>query len=119
MTHPERSADYLGHIVDAIDRATRYAVSVGSLAGLEQNQMVQDAIVRTLSVIGEAVTRLQKESPEFVTAHPEVPWSLMRGMRNKIIHEYFDVAWDVVWNTVQGDLPALRQQIAELMEDLT
>jgi uncharacterized protein with HEPN domain len=119
MTHPERAADYLEHIVDAIDRASRYAVTVGSLAGLEQNQMVQDAIVRTLSVIGEAVTRLQKEAPEFVTGHPEVPWSLMRGMRNKIIHEYFDVAWDVVWNTVQGDLPSLRQQIAGLLKDMT
>jgi uncharacterized protein with HEPN domain len=43
----------------------------------------------------------------------------MRGMRNKIIHDYFEVAWDVVWNTVQGDLPALRQQIAAILKDLT
>lgn len=119
MTHPERAADYLEHILDAIDRARRYAGTVGNLAGLEQDRMVQDAIVRTLAVIGEAVTRLQKEAPEFITAHPEVPWSLMRGMRNKIIHDYFEVAWDVVWNTVQGDLPALRQQIAAILKDLT
>jgi uncharacterized protein with HEPN domain len=119
VTHPERVPDYLEHIIDAIDRARRYAGTVGNLAGLEQDQMVQDAIVRTLAVIGEAVTRLQKEAPGFVTAHPGVPWSLMRGMRNKIIHDYFDVAWDVVWNTVQSDLPSLRQQIAELLKDLT
>jgi uncharacterized protein with HEPN domain len=119
MTHPERAADYLEHIADAIDRARRYAGNVGSLAGLEQDQLVQDAIVRTLAVIGEAVTRLHKEAPEFVAAHPEVPWALMRGMRNKIVHDYFDVAWDVVWNTVQGDLPALRQQIDELLKDLS
>jgi uncharacterized protein with HEPN domain len=119
VTHPERAADYLEHIVDAIDRARRYAGTVGNLAGLEQDLMVQDAIVRTLAVIGEAVTRLQKEAPEFITTHPEVPWSLMRGMRNKIIHDYFEVAWDVVWNTVQGDLPALRQQIAAILKDLT
>ena len=42
----------------------------------------------------------------------------MRGMRNKIIHEYIDVDWDVVWNTVRSDLPLLRQQIAELLEEL-
>ena len=119
MTHQERVADYLEHIADAIDRARRYAGNVGSLAGLEQDELVQDAIVRTLAVIDEAVTQLQKVAPEFVTAHPEVPWNLMRGMRNKIIHDYIDVAWDVVWNTVQGDLPALRQQIAELLKDLT
>lgn len=119
MTHPERAADYLEHIVDAIDRAHRYAGTVGTLAGLEQNPMAQDAIVRTLAVIGEAVTRLQKEAPAFVLGHPEVPWSLMRGMRNKVVHDYFDVAWDVVWNTVQDDLPVLRQQITELLKDLT
>jgi len=43
----------------------------------------------------------------------------MRGMRNKIIHDYIDVAWDVVWNTVQSDLPTLRQQIATILKDLT
>lgn len=43
----------------------------------------------------------------------------MRGMRNKIIHDYIDVAWDVVWNTVQHDLPALRQQIGKLLKDPT
>jgi uncharacterized protein with HEPN domain len=119
VTQPDRTADYLEHIADAIDRARRYAGTVGNLAGLEQDLMAQDAIVRTLAVIGEAVTRLQKEAPEFVTAHSALPWSLMRGMRNKIIHDYFDVAWDVVWNTVQDDLPALRQQITELLKDLS
>jgi uncharacterized protein with HEPN domain len=119
MTHPERTADYLEHIVDAIDRARRYADTVGSLAALEKNELTQDAIVRTLAVVGEAVTRLHKEAPEFIAAHPEVPWNLMRGMRNKIVHDYFDVAWDVVWNTVQEDLPALRQRIAGILKDLT
>jgi len=42
----------------------------------------------------------------------------MRGMRNKIVHDYIDVAWDVVWNTVRSDLPLLRQQIDELLEKL-
>ncbi len=119
MTHPERAIDYLEHIADAIDRARRYADTVGSLAALEKNEQVQDAIVRTLVVVGEAVARLHKEAPEFIAAHPEVPWNLMRGMRNKIVHDYFDVAWDVVWNTIQDDLPALRQRIANILKDLT
>jgi uncharacterized protein with HEPN domain len=116
VTQAERVQDYLEHISDAIDRAHRYAGNVGSLARLEQDELFQDALVRTLAVIGEAVTQLQKVAPEFVAAHPEVPWNLMRGMRNKIIHDYIDVAWDVVWNTVQDDLPALRLQIAELLK---
>ena len=43
----------------------------------------------------------------------------MRGMRNKIIHDYIDVDWDVVWNTVQSDLPVLRQQIADLLKEVS
>jgi len=101
VTHPERAADYLEHIANAIDRARRYAGNVKSLAGLEQDEQAQDAIVRTLAIVGEAVTRLQKVAPEFIASHPEVPWNLMRGMRNKIIHDYIDVDWDVVWITVQ------------------
>jgi len=116
VTHDERIEDYLKHIAAAIDRARRYAGSVGTLPRLEQDELVQDAIVRTLAVIGEAVTQLQKVAPEFLVTHPEVPWNLMRGMRNKIIHDYIDVDWDVVWNTVQDDLPTVRQQIAELLE---
>lgn len=115
MSHPERARDYLEHIVDAIERARRYAAQVGSLQGLEKDQQVQDAIVRTLAVIGEAANRVHKVAPDFVAAHPGVPWSLMRGMRNKIIHDYFDVAWDVVWNTVRDDLPPLLQQVKSLL----
>jgi len=116
VTHPERARDYLEHIADAIERARRYAGRVKDLQGLEKDQLVQDAIVRALAVIGEAAGRMQKVAPEFVAAHPEVPWSLMRGMRNKIIHDYFDVAWDVVWNTIQQDLPPLLKQINTLLQ---
>jgi uncharacterized protein with HEPN domain len=54
VTHPERARDYLGHIADAIERARRYAAQAGSLKSLEQDELVQDAIVPTLAVIGEA-----------------------------------------------------------------
>lgn len=115
MSHPERVADYLEHISDAIERALRYLASLPDLAALERDQQVQDAIVRTLSVIGEAANRIQKAAPEFIAQHPEVPWAQMRGIRNKVIHDYFDIAWDVVWNTVKDDLPPLKRQIGALL----
>jgi uncharacterized protein with HEPN domain len=86
-----------------------------ALAALEQNEQAQDAIVRTLTVIGEAAVRIQKAAPEFVAAHPELPWSPMRGIRNKVVHDYFDVAWDVVWDTVKQDLPPLLEQVKSLL----
>ena len=52
--------------------------------------------IRNLEIIGEVARWIQKQSPEFVAAHPELPWIEMRGMRNKIIHNYFDVSLTVV-----------------------
>lgn len=115
MSHSERVEDYLEHIAGAIERAIRYTERMESLAALEQDEQAQDAIVRTLTVIGEAAVRIQKAAPEFVAAHPELPWSPMRGIRNKVVHDYFDVAWDVVWDTVKQDLPPLLEQVKSLL----
>jgi uncharacterized protein with HEPN domain len=115
LSHPERVEDYLEHIASAIERAIRYTESMESLAALEQDEQAQDAIVRTLTVIGEAAVRIQKAAPEFVAAHPELPWSPMRSIRNKVVHDYFDVAWDVVWDTVKQDLPPLLEQVKSLL----
>ncbi len=116
MTHPERVQDYLQHIAGAIERAIRYVGSLDSVAALQQNEQAQDAIVRTISVIGEAANRIQNAAPEFVARHPQLPWSQMRGIRNKLVHDYFDIAWDVVWNTVKEDLPPLLRQIRALLQ---
>jgi uncharacterized protein with HEPN domain len=115
MTHPERVEDYLEHIADAIERAMRYVGNLSNLQALEQNQQAQDAIVRTIAVVGEAANRICKAAPDFVTDHPELPWSQMRGIRNKVVHDYFDVAWDIVWNTVKDDFPPLLKQIKTLL----
>ena len=58
-----------------------------------------------IEIIGEAANRIQKQEPEFVAAHPSLPWPEMRGMRNRMIHNYFDVNIDVLWGTVKDDLP--------------
>jgi uncharacterized protein with HEPN domain len=65
--------------------------------------------------MGEAASRIQREQPEFIIAHTELPWIAMRGMRNKMIHNYFDVSLEIVWNTVRNDLPPLKQQIDALL----
>ncbi|MDB5402679.1 MAG: hypothetical protein JWQ55_4697 [Rhodopila sp.] len=115
MTHPERVEDYLEHIMQAIHRATRYIQHLDSAASLRHSEQTQDAVVRNIEIIGEAASRIQLMLPEFVVSHPELPWIEMRGMRNKMIHEYFDVDWDIVWRTVRDDLPALRQQIEDVL----
>jgi uncharacterized protein with HEPN domain len=115
MKHPERVEDYLEHIAEAIERATRYLQPLQNLEALQQNPQIQDAVVRNIEIIGEAAGRIQRMDPEFFTSHPELPWTEMRGMRNKMVHNYFDVDWKVVWSTVKSDLPTLKKQIAALL----
>lgn len=68
-------------------------------------------------IIGEAATKVMDVDPEFVSAHPEVPWRNMRGMRNRIAHGYFEINLDVVWDTVQTALPQLLGLLAALPKD--
>jgi uncharacterized protein with HEPN domain len=115
MKHPERVADYLEHIAEAIERATGYIDPFQTLEALLRDHKTQDAIVRNIEIIGEAAGNIQKMDPDFVANHPELPWVEMRGMRNKMIHNYFDVDWEVVWSTVKDDLSRLKQQIDALL----
>lgn len=115
MKHPERIEDYLEHIAEAIERATGYLQPLKDLEAFQKNQQVQDAVVRNIEVIGEAVNKIHKLAPDFSNRHPELPWARMRGMRNIAIHEYFFVDLKIVWTTVKDDLPRLKQQIDGLL----
>jgi uncharacterized protein with HEPN domain len=115
MRHPERVEDYLGHIAEAIERARSYVQPLPDLHAFEQNPLVQDAVVRNIEIIGEAVNHINRVAPEFIAQHPELPWDDMRDMRNVVIHAYFALDLEVVWRTVQEDLPKLKQQIDQLL----
>jgi uncharacterized protein with HEPN domain len=114
MKHPTRVEDYLGHMAEAIQRAISYVQALPDRHAFEQNPQVQDAVVRNIEIIGEAVNHINRASPEFIAQHPELPWQQMRDMRNIIIHAYFAVDFEIVWKTVKDDLPKLKQQVAHL-----
>jgi uncharacterized protein with HEPN domain len=75
MKHPERVEEYLEHIAEAIDRATNYLRPISDLEAFQKNSQVQDAIIRNIEIIGEAVGKIQKTSPDFIKQHPELPWA--------------------------------------------
>ena len=79
--------------------------------GFLQDTQVQDSAIRRLEIIGEAAGRI---SPDFRDAQPEIRWSEIRGMRNRMIHGYDDIDMDVVWDTVERDIPHLIQIIESL-----
>lgn len=85
--------------------------------GLDENafstdRKTQDAVVRNLEIIGEASSRLPDE---FRNAHRDIPWALMRGLRNRIVHAYFGVDLQLVWEVVVDDLPTLKERIQKLI----
>ncbi len=101
---------YLLHIRDAIRGVLRY--TAGGREAFFSDEMTQDAVVRKLEVIGEATKHL---SEPFRSAHPEVPWKRMAGMRDKVIHEYFGVDLTIVWRTAIEDVPKLAPALRGLI----
>lgn len=73
--------------------------------------LIQDAICRRLEIIGEAASKIDDE---FKEKYPDVPWHKIVGMRNLLIHEYFHVDLDQVWNTIQKSIPELKEQILKM-----
>ncbi len=83
------------------------------LEAFKQNGLLQSAVQHQILIIGEAVSRL---SPDFLRAHPEIPWMRIKRMRNTLIHRYDNVDLDIVWGVVIGDAPALIALITPILE---
>jgi uncharacterized protein with HEPN domain len=103
---------YLRHVLDAIYRIEEYTRDV-TYTDFVNNHLRQDAAIRQIEVIGEAVKKL---SSELKKGHPEIPWKDVAGMRDKLIHDYFGVDLDAVWDTVEKDIPRLKDRIRAITE---
>jgi uncharacterized protein with HEPN domain len=115
---PQRLSDYLNHILEAIERIEEYVSELDEMAFLG-NKLVQDAVIRNFEVIGEASNNIEKRFPEFVAAHPELPLASAYQMRNAVAHGYFQVDFEILWKTIQRDLPSLHTKVEEIRVKLT
>lgn len=113
----QRLPDYLGHILEAIERIVRYTDDIDENSFL-QDEMAQDAVIRNLEIIGEASHNIERDYPEFAAAHPELPLAFAYQMRNAVAHGYFKVDLEIVWKTVQNDLTGLHAQVQEIRQGL-
>ncbi len=101
---------YIEHIQSSVNRIQSYTSGLNLDLFLE-NHMVQDAIVRQLEVIGEATKRI---SQDFRDQHQDIPWKDMAAMRDKLIHDYIEVDFKMVWNTARIDIPELERLLEAL-----
>jgi len=104
--------DYLRHILVEADYL------LAQTGGLKRDEFVANetfrrAFVRSLEIVGEAAKKIPEE---FRAQHPRVEWRAMSGMRDRLIHDYFGVDYELVWDVVQNRIPELRRQIASMIE---
>lgn len=103
----ERADDL--YLVDLLDAADSISRSVGGLSydQFVDHQEKRDAVLWNLMIVGEASTRLSAAVTEQLT---EVPWKLIRGFRNRVVHGYFALQWPIVWDLAIKEVPRLREQ---------
>lgn len=107
-----RDASFLNDILEATHRIEGIVVTASEQSFLG-DAIRQAAVLHHLTVIGEAINRL---SPPVRDRHPEVPWHQIVSVRNRIVHAYFDLDWQILWVAATEDIPALRSQIIAILE---
>ncbi|KAB3529395.1 HepT-like ribonuclease domain-containing protein [Alkaliphilus serpentinus] len=104
---------YLVHIIDCIKNIQEYTHS-GEVE-FYQSKLVQDAVIRNLEIIGEASKKI---SNELKLKEYDIPWREMAGLRDVLIHVYFGVDLDIVWNVVKKELPGIRISVEKIIKEI-
>jgi len=105
---------YLKDILDAIRKIENYTKAI-SFDDFVENELITDGVVRNLEVIGEAVKNIPEDVKD---KKPEVEWKKIAGLRDILIHDYFGIDEDIVWDTVKNKLPELKEKINELLSEI-
>jgi uncharacterized protein with HEPN domain len=113
MSKARTYRDYLADMVEALNDLEDFT------RGMSREEFFLDrktvnAVIRSLEVLGEAAGKIP---PDVRAAHPDLPWQNMIGLRNRLIHEYFGVDLDILWQTLVDDIPPLRPLLAEIPLD--
>ena len=102
----------LRHMLDAALEIQQYVQS-SRREDLNQDRKLVHSLVRLFEIIGEAASQVSEELREDI---PEIPWSVIIGMRNRLIHAYFSINLDVVWSTSKDDVPSLITELKKLFD---
>ncbi len=104
---------YLEHIIESIGRIKSYVKVIKDEDGFLENEIICDAVVRRIEIIGEAASKI---SSSLKAKNKQVPWLDIVDTRNLLIHGYFGVSYSAVWNVVKNHIPELEKQVKEILE---
>lgn len=104
---------FIEHILESINDIEDFTKNITTKEKLSGKKVVYEAVIRKIEVIGEAVKNIPKF---FREKHSEIPWKAIAGMRDRLIHHYFDVDLNRVWIAVEKEIPELKKQIQEILE---
>lgn len=107
-----RPSEALAHMLQSARLACSYIDGM-SKADFLADTRTQQAVVMNMVIIGEAAARLMLDHPVFARQHPDIPWRSMKGMRNRIAHGYFEIDFEIVWDTVRTSLPDLITRLEQ------
>jgi len=106
---------FIQHIFDSLIEIENYTSNF-SEEDFSNTTQTQDAVIRRLEIIGEAVKNL---AITFRNEYPDIPWSKMAGMRDVLIHDYFGVDLSLVWKIVEKEVPKLKKQMRDILDEIT
>lgn len=107
MSNGRSPLDLVEHMAEATSLAMDHTSGM-TLAEFHADRKTQQAVIYNILIIGEAASRVMTDFPDFATEHPDIPWHEMRGMRNRLAHGYFEIDLEIVWQTLQKNLPQLK-----------
>lgn len=105
---------FLNDILDAIRKIEKYTRNL-TFEGLKENELLIDGVVRNLEIIGEAV----KNIPDDIkTRHPDIEWKKIAGLRDILIHAYFGIDLEILWDIKENKIPELKEKVSEIISEM-
>lgn len=114
MKNTMTDKDRLYHILDAIKNIENFSTGI-SYEKYEEDYKLRLALVKLLEIVGEASNGITLETQE---RFPEVEWAVLKGIRNILVHEYFGIDYDIVWESITQSIPALKIKIEKIFNEL-